>query len=501
MSIIQEMSQKIHAKLNKHLTWLDLILLLFLIVYVLFGINLVPFHGDESAFIVMSEDYDKIVKQGDLRRILFKSEGISKQYIRLSTGSILALSIGFARDITNNEDPINKWLWGSSWEENVILGNMPTLQLLRLARTCSALMGALSIVLFFITAHQLFPSRLSAWLATLVLATHGDILVNFRRAMQEGPKFFFLILTLYIASHVLKDFQGMKTRRYLYVLLGVASGLTLAAKQDTAPMLIAVYLALALIPIWKKETVRIILINVLYLGAATSLAFACFLTFMPVFWGWWESVFVLIGFVTILFQLPVWTIDRAAKPLAVVGCMLIVGMAITSPTLWRKFPTPIISMIETRKVIIGGQVENRKDNNLFYLDTAKNKTTFFLETVLSSKAMYMEVPSFDIPLVREQITDYEDSLFSGRTGSLLADGFVAILVVIGGWSLLREFNTESILIYSLLITSGILLVAMVPLPWQRYFLIMQIPYSLIAGAGANQIWIWGKNSMHSQSIK
>jgi len=354
MSIIQEMSQKIHAKLNKHLTWLDLILLLFLIVYVLFGINLVPFHGDESAFIVMSEDYDKIVKQGDLRRILFKSEGISKQYIRLSTGSILALSIGFARDITNNEDPINKWLWGSSWEENVILGNMPTLQLLRLARTCSALMGALSIVLFFITAHQLFPSRLSAWLATLVLATHGDILVNFRRAMQEGPKFFFLILTLYIASHVLKDFQGMKTRRYLYVLLGVASGLTLAAKQDTAPMLIAVYLALALIPIWKKETVRIILINVLYLGAATSLAFACFLTFMPVFWGWWESVFVLIGFVTILFQLPVWTIDRAAKPLAVVGCMLIVGMAITSPTLWRKFPTPIISMIETRKVIIGG---------------------------------------------------------------------------------------------------------------------------------------------------
>jgi len=113
----------------------------------------------------------------------------------------------------------------------------------------------------------------------------------------------------------------------------------------------------------------------------------------------------------------------------------------------------------------------------------------------------MEVPSFDIPLVREQITDYEDSLFSGRTGSLLADGFVAILVVIGGWSLLREFNTESILIYSLLITSGILLVAMVPLPWQRYFLIMQIPYSLIAGAGANQIWIWGKNSMHSQSIK
>lgn len=266
-------------------------------------------------------------------------------------------------------------------------------------------------------------------------------------------------------------------------------------------MLVGVYLALALIPIWKKETVRIILINVLYLGAATSLAFASFLAFMPVFWGWWESVFVLIGFVTILFQLPVWKINSAAKPLTLAGCMLIVGMTIISPTLWRKFPTPVISMIETRKAIIGGQVQIRKDNNMFYLGTARDKTTFLLETTLTSKVMYMEVPSFDVPPVREQITAYENSLVSGRTGSLLADGFIAVLVVVGGWSLLRQFNAESLLIYSLLITTGVLLFAMVPLPWQRYFLIMQIPYSLMAGVGANRIWVWGENSMNSQIIK
>jgi hypothetical protein len=498
MLIIQEMSKKIHARLNRYFAWLDITLLLLLTVFILSGINLVPFHGDESAFILMSEDYDKIVKQGDLRRILFNPEGSTKQNIRLSTGSILAFSIGFARDITNTEGPMHKWLWGASWEENIILGNMPNSQLLRLARTCSALMGALSIVIFFVTALQLLSSRLAAWTATLVLATQGDILVNFRRAMQEGPKFLFLILTLYIASHILKDFQRMKTRRYLYVLLGVASGLTLAAKQDTAPMLIAVYLALALIPIWKKETVRTILINILYLGAATILAFACFLAFMPVLWGWWESVVVLTGFASILFQLPLWKTDRAAKPLVLAGCVLIIGMTVASPTLWRRFPAPLFIMFETRESILGGQVGYYKGNNF---STAKDRMTFFLKTTLSSKAMYMEAPSFDIPPVHEQITAYENSLISGRTGSLLADGFVAVLVVIGGWALLRQFNAESLLIYSLLITSGILLFAMVPLPWQRYFLIMQIPYALLAGAGANRIWIWGKYSMNRRSIK
>jgi 4-amino-4-deoxy-L-arabinose transferase-like glycosyltransferase len=490
------MLQKIHAKLNKYFAWLDITLLLLLTVYILSGINLVPFHGDESAFILMSEDYDKIVKQGDLRRVLFNPEGSTKQYIRLSTGSILAFSIGFARDITNTEGPMNKWLWGASWEENIMMGNMPSFQLLRLARTCSALMGALSIVLFFITARQLLSSRLAAWTATLVLATHGDILVNFRRAMQEGPKFFFLILTLYIASLVLKDFQSMNTRRYLYVLLGIASGLILATKQDTAPMLIAVYLALALIPIWKKETVRTILINFLYLGAATILAFACFLAFMPVFWAWWKSVVVLTGFATILFQLPVWKTDRAAKPLALAGCVFIIWMTISSPMLWRRFPAPVIIMIETRESIIGGQVKNYKDNNPFYFNTAKDRMKFLLETTLTSKAMYMEAPSFDIPPVHEQITAYEDSFLSGRTGSLLADGFIAVLVVIGGWALLRQFNAESLFVYSLLITTGILLFAMVPLPWQRYFLIMQIPYALIAGAGVNQLWNWGKFNEH-----
>lgn len=281
-------------------------------------------------------------------------------------------------------------------------------------------------------------------------------------------------------------------RRYPYVLLGICSGLTLAAKQDIVPMLAAVYLALALTPIWKKEAIRIIVINFLYLSLATSLAFAFFLAFMPVFWGWWESVLALIGLVTMLFQLPVWKIDQKAKPLALAGCFLLIGMSIVSPTLWGKLLNPVTNMVETREAMIGGQLDDPGDKNLFNPNTAKKRLTFLLKTTLTSNVMYSEVSSFDIPPFHKQIEAYEASRLSGRTGSPLADGLVVLLAVIGVWALLRQFNAEGLLICSMLITTAVLLFVMVPLYWQRYFLIMQIPYSLIAGVGANQIWIWGK---------
>jgi hypothetical protein len=497
MSIIQEIPQKIHAKLNKGGNWLDVIFLSLVMAFIFAGITLTPFHGDESTYILLSEDYDKIVKQHDFNRVLFSFEGNSKQYLRLSTGSILAYSIGFARDITNNDDQINKWLWGSSWEENILQGNMPNPRILNLARVCSALMGAFGIGLIFFTARQLFSSRFSAWAATLILVTHGGILVNIRRAMQEGPKFLFLILTIYIASHILKNLKDSKMPRYGYVFLGISSGLTLAAKQDIVPMLVAVYVALALIPIWKKGSIQTILINLFYLGLATGLAFAFFLAFMPVFWGWWESVLVVIGLVTVLFQLPVWKVEWTTRPLALAGCALVLGMTIVSPTLWGKFFIPVTSMVETRESIIEGNHDHDTEKSLLNINTAKNRLAFLLETTVTSKVMYMEVSSFDIPPFHQQISTYEASILSGRTGSPLVDGFIVLLTIIGGWVLLKQFNGESLFIYSLLIITAVLLFIMIPTPWQRYFLIMQIPYSLIAGVGANQVWIWGKSLIQS----
>lgn len=500
MTIIQKTLPKIHNKPEVFFSWLDWSLLLLLTAFILSGITLVPFHADEATYIFMSRDYDVIVKEGDLGAFLLNTDTeteIADQGIRLSTGSTLSFLIGFVRDTTGMSDGLNKnWRWGYSWSDNIQQGNMPNRQLLTLARACSALTGALSIAFFFLTAHLLLGSRLSAWFAAIILATNGGILVNFRRAMQEGPKFLFLIITLYLASSVLKTLKSRRLPISMYVFLGLASGLTLATKQDTVPMLMAIYLALALAPVLRKETGQIILSNVFYLGASTALAFASFLILMPIFWGWWETAFVLAGFATLLFQIPAWDVSKAAKPLALAGCVLIIWMTAVSPTLWYRFYIPFSKMTEVRKWTMERQVEYLISNNLFYFNTIENKASFFLASIMKSGATYMEVKAFDIDPINEQIAIYETSYLEGRIETPIFDLLIAILFFIGAFALFRRWSLESLLIFSMLFITGVVLFILVPLPWQRYFLIMQIPYSLIAGAGAREIWAWITKVVH-----
>ncbi len=479
MPIIQAITQKSQTERKNLANWADLLLLVFLFLYILAGIKITPFHGDESTYIWISEDYDRIVKQGKLNQVLYAPEGNAKQYLRLSTGSILAYSIGFVRDITQNHDPITKWLWGSSWEENISQGNLPTARLLNLARACSAVMGGLAIIFLFLSARLLFSSRLSAYSSVLIFATQGDVLLNIHRAMQEGPKFLFLTLNVYLAVHILKGFQNGRTNRVLYLSLGISSGLALATKQDLVPMLVAIYGALGIILIWQKQASKLILINILFLGAATIIAYAVFLICMPVFWKWWESAIALIGIGIILYQLPFWKNSRTSIFLTLASLILIISMTLKAPAQWTTLFTPVQSMVKLRQEMSPASHES---------NWLKNKAAFFAKTILFSKAMYMEVASFDVPPFHAQIQAYEDSFFSGRTDSTLIDLSIMLLAIIGGLALLMNFNSESLFTYALLVISGVLLFLATPLPWQRYLLIMQIPYSLLAGVGISSVW-------------
>jgi len=177
--------------------------------------------------------------------------------------------------------------------------------------------------------------------------------------------------------------------------------------------------------------------------------------------------------------------------MALVGSALMIGMTIVSPLQGFSIFAPISKMMQVREAIVKGQVNYRIDNDLPYLDTVENKTKFLLKTVLTSSVMYMEVETFDIEPVNEQIAVYETSYVKGRINSPILDVLIVILFIVGAWVLFRRFDMESLLIFSLLLITAIFLFVAIPLPWQRYYLIMQIPYSLIAGAGAGEIWAWG----------
>jgi len=319
--------------------------------------------------------------------------------------------------------------------------------------------------------------------------------------MQEGPKFFFLILTAYIASYILRSLERMQVRRAHYFFLGIASGLTLAAKQDVAPMLLAIYAALAFMPIVKKSKLQLFFINVLYLGAATLLAYATFLAFMPAFWRWWESVLALTGVALVLLQIPLLKRDRIAKFLTLAGLGLSVGMTVLSPALWTQLHTPLVSMLELRESIVGGQLNVTSEQGALDMNSKMNRLSFLVENTVSTNVMYMETTSFDVPPVHAQIQAYEDSFLSGRTGMPFVDGVVLMLALVGARTLFRKAAAESVYVYSLLLITAVFLFVTIPLPWQRYFLILQIPYLLFVGVGGAQVRDWIKPLIASASFQ
>lgn len=500
--MIQEILQKIHMRLSRLLPWLDAALLVFLVMFILSGIKLVPFHGDESTFIWTSRDYDSIVKQGrhgDVVLVPEKTAYSADENLRLSIGSILVFSIGVARDIANTDIGLsNRWNWNYPpdagelmWAENKERGALPDTMQLILARACSAAMGGLSIVFFFLAAKKLLTSRAAAWTASILIATHGDILVNIRRAMQEGPKFLFVSVTLYIAVFILADLKNGRLRRGLFVALGIASGLTLAAKQDAAPFLVAVYSTLALVPFWEKRPDRVSLSNIACLFAATLLAFASFLALMPIFWGLWLNVVFLTGVSMLAFQMPVLKIGKTSMTLSITGLVLIVGAIFLSPNLWNRFAVPFSGMVHVRGIILNSQMGYLAGYGLPHLDTIDRKAGFLSETVVRSSVMYMEVPTFDIDPINDQIAAYETSPFHGRMGSLYLDALILLFFLMGLWTLARTSTSEDLLMCNLLLVPAVILFLSVPLPWQRYFLILQIPYAFISGEGVRQIWMWG----------
>src|SRR5690606_30155155 len=153
-----------------------------------------------------------------------------------------------------------------------------------------------------------------------------------------------------------------------------ASVLPLDAKHDTAPMLVAIYLALAFTPISKRERILDIFIHILYLGTATILAYAVFLLLMPVFWRWWENAVLLIGLAIVLFQLPVWKNNRSAKLLIALGFIVITIVSKRSTDQIEKFQKPISIMLETREIAVQGQITHPSAS----MQTINDKTAFFL---------------------------------------------------------------------------------------------------------------------------
>src|SRR5690606_13842513 len=138
-------------------------------LYVLAGVALVPFHGDESTVIYMSKDYAYLFQQGDTARMRYAETPLSseEQDLRLLNGPVTKYLIGVAWDLRGYTlDEINEqWHWGFDWYWNISNGHSPSEDLLQTARWPSAFLLAGSVALIFYIALFAFD-RPAAYLTS-----------------------------------------------------------------------------------------------------------------------------------------------------------------------------------------------------------------------------------------------------------------------------------------------------------------------------------------------
>jgi hypothetical protein len=217
---------------------LDIVWLALLCAYILAGIPTASFHGDEAMQIHMSRDYATALLDGAPDRLLnsgpFPID--SDPHLRIINGSVNRYTIGLAWHMAgyNADDlpPSPGWDWGLSYEDGVATGHRPDDALLAVTRLPSALLLCASVVVMF-GIGRLYGGRLPAYLASGLYALHPVILLNGRRAMQEGSMLCFGLLVVLVAAVIAqRRSRGDAAPWWLWLLLVLSGALTLASKHS-----------------------------------------------------------------------------------------------------------------------------------------------------------------------------------------------------------------------------------------------------------------------------
>ncbi|MBN2470184.1 MAG: phospholipid carrier-dependent glycosyltransferase [Anaerolineae bacterium] len=291
-------------RVSRWLIGVDILWVSALMIYVLFGMALVPFHADESTQIMMSRDYYYQFVAGDWDQVRFQDPPLdaTEQHLRLLNGTVSKLLYGLAWDAAGfTVDDLNEqWLWGADYAWNVENGHRPAPGLLLAARWAAALPSALAVLALFGVA-RLWGGRWAAYPASFLLATHGAALIHMRRAYMEATLLLFGLLVVLVAlawASRLTRPQPASTRSWGYaLLLALASGLAVASKHSGAVIVAAVYAALLVIAVWRRfprwwaATGWFVISGVLALGV--------FLAANP---AWWDDPLARAGDVLALRQ-------------------------------------------------------------------------------------------------------------------------------------------------------------------------------------------------------
>lgn len=423
-------------------TWLrDLLWLTALAVYIIMGIESVPFHGDESTTLWMSRDYYYFAVENDLDRLRYSETPFSEteQQMRLVAAPLPKYVLGLAWTLDGyTADDINdQWLWGAGWEYNRDNGHLPSDDLLHTARWASSIMLIGSVICLFYIARMLGGTPV-AYLTSLIYTLTPAILINGRRAMLEGTTLFTALLV------VLAGLWLVRHRTWgSALLLGFASGLAVASKHPNVITVLVMFIVIGAYTIYRSvrdnpdldhdsESVTTApddpyaLLTMLIVAGFVALGM--FYALNP---AWWDAPIERIGD-TVDFRLDI---------------------------------------INTQVDLFGGY------------DTFGDQVDGFIQQVIVGNPQYYEAPEW-AEMIGGQIADYENSAWAGVNLGKHPIGAIGlgIFTVIGAWLLMRQPRLQGItrvLVITWMLTIAITTLLITPLEWARYYLIAHIPIALL----------------------
>jgi hypothetical protein len=411
---------------------IDFVWLLLLSLFVLAGVPLATFHGDESMQIYMSKDYTTAFIDHTPERLLTSPPYNidSDQQLRILNGSVNRYTIGLSWQLAGlgirDLPPAPGWDWGLSYTRGVETGHRPDESGLLAGRLPSALFLCGSVVALF-GLGWLVGGRGTAYIASALYTLNPIILLNGRRAMQEGSLLCFGLFVVLLAAVISrKRARGDSVSAGWWAAFVLAGGLALASKHS----------------------------SIVFIGGAFAWILAAELVAR-------RKLFAVL-----------WR-------LALSGALMAAMFVALSPALWNNPLTRFQDLLGVRQQLIDIQIAI----DPIAPTTLPQRVSDVITQPFIAPPMHYELPSWgEDETIRAEIAHYMASPLSGVQFGLLIGVPLMLLAGIGIIAAIIKREPSHIgLLAWLVVTIASLLVN--PLPWQRYFLPLIPAVALCCGLG------------------
>jgi 4-amino-4-deoxy-L-arabinose transferase-like glycosyltransferase len=260
--------------------------------FVLAGVGIVSFHGDEPMQIFMSNDYVALLidRDPEYLKVAPPYPIDSAAHLRLINGSVNRYLIGLSWHLagyTSGDLPRPPgWDWGISYEDNATSARRPDDAFMVVARASSAVLTTLGVLLMYAIGRAA-GGLYAGLIAAMVYALHPVVLINGRRAMQEGSMLAFGLLAVAAACAwaLLPDRAQAWRRIAIALLLALAAALAIASKHTAAVFVIGAYAIVGVDILLRRAGWRRRVGSIGLAALSAGLAFALWIMLSPALWN------------------------------------------------------------------------------------------------------------------------------------------------------------------------------------------------------------------------